>query len=261
MEHGITHIADCTNSKDHLYTEHFIFQKISPTSDLVDNALQVHFIPFVKQSIGYKGKVLVTYDDAFGPCLVIGYIMETFKKTFFEAFQIVSQSRYVINLNASYIQELMSWDRNVREKDRKYYECLCGANKWILLQPLDTTRHQNPVLCKCTISTAQDSPCPYIGCQNFLDLLEKQSVSDEFVRWGYTTRDNVQGDFEYCEEFSPELDIMRELREQYSIQPKAWRVHRCRRCNFLTHASSISDDTFAIVTNKNVSPKTNERHQ
>jgi len=242
VEYGITHIADCTNAQDNVYTDHFFFKKIDPNTDL-DSALKI-FTPFVKSAVSDKGKILVAYDDSFGPCMVIGYIMDSFQKTFFEAFQMVHKNRYVIHLNARLIQDLLSWEH----KDiKQHFSCICGANKWILLEPLDQTEHQNPVPCCCKVSSSSESPCPYIGCSTFLEAMnEKHGFHDEVVRWGYTPRDNVQGDFEFCEEFNPEFDLSREQRE--NITSKNWRVHRCRRCGFLTHA--VQDDKFAVVTNK-----------
>jgi len=249
VEYGITHVADCTNSQN-VFTEHFFFERIDPTQDLVTGVEKLS--PFVRNSVAEKGRVLVAYDDAFGPSVAIGYIMEAFTKTFFEAFQIVYKSRYVISLNARLSQELLSLERKDGRDIKQYFSCFCGANKYILLEPLDQTEHQNPVPCCCRTTSSEESFCPYLGCANFLEeMAEKHGFHDEVVRWGYTDRDNVQGDFEFCEEFSPELDLSREQREL--ITPKNWKVHRCRRCLFLTHA--VNDDKFAIVTNKNVTPK------
>jgi hypothetical protein len=70
--------------------------------------------------------------------------------SFFEAWQFVHKKRYVINLQARHIQQLIRWEKQSHRIDiREYFQCICGKNKWILLLPFDKTGTLVPLLLPC----------------------------------------------------------------------------------------------------------------
>lgn len=114
--------------------------------------------------------------------------------TFFEAWQYVHKRRYVINLHARHIQQLIRWEKQTHRIDiREYFQCICGRNKWILLLPFDKTEKQNPVPCNCQYEDISD--CPNLGCAMYCEELAEHhpgKFRDQYLKWGYTVKDNIQ---------------------------------------------------------------------
>jgi len=217
------------------------------------------FFEFVKGAGKQQGRILLISedDDGFGVALVLAFLMENFKLTFFESFQLLQCKRYVIEIDVRYIQVLLSWEKaNQKETYRQKYACLCGYNQWILLVPFDKTQHENPMICDCQIGDF--SACPNHGCGKFCRELTWKLEEKDFqyarlissgLSWGHTTKDNVQGiPHQACEEHTPLLGQSPEQREK--VQDKSWTVYRCRKCHFICYAENKKDQqSIAIVTN------------
>eukprot|EP01127_Copromyxa_protea_P023000 TRINITY_DN849_c0_g1_i6.p1 TRINITY_DN849_c0_g1~~TRINITY_DN849_c0_g1_i6.p1 ORF type:complete len:2785 (-),score=584.38 TRINITY_DN849_c0_g1_i6:43-8397(-) len=263
FKYGMTHITNCTKNEN-VHQTHFIYQQfaISPMDPHSLLKPLDEFFRFVAKAAKEKGCVLVASDDGAGASLVIGFLMERRKLTFFEAFQHVYKRRYVITIAAGYIQQLLKFETRKRCSEKytgkkEYFQCECGKNQWALLSPLETTKHltENPRPCRC--SYYESSLCPNIGCAVFCDEMAQkfpESWKDTVVRWGYTGRDNVQGSFEFTEEHLPVFDLRPD--QAKSCKKKAWTVYRCRKCRYLTHATAINNPVkWAIVTNINVTTR------
>jgi len=249
-QYGISHIVNCSK-KENLYPEHFEYLNPQiPNQDdeymLID--LLPSFFEFVAGAGKLQGRILLISedDDGFGVALVLGFLMDNFKLTFFESFQLLQCKRYVIQIDVRYIQVLLSWEKaNQKEMYRQKYSCLCRTNKWILLVPFDKTEHENPLICDCQIGDF--SKCPYHGCGKFCrELTWSLNDSDyHFARlissglsWGYTSKACVQG--------IPNTTCS----EKEEIPDKAWTVFRCRKCHFICYAQNNNvTQTIAIVTN------------
>jgi len=164
------------------------------------------------------------------------------KLTFFQAFQLVHSKRYVINLDAIYIQGLIH-DEKLRQKEKggkEYFQCICGLNRWTLLLPLDN----DVLVCNCQIG---DTSCPNYGCGKFCeDMTEKfkQSWRHQSLKWGRTIKDNVQTSFDYLEEYS---SFPRDAQE-FKVEEKPWRIFRCRRCLYLCYAENTHDSADMFIT-------------
>jgi len=160
----------------------------------------------VQNSARHQGRVLVIGEDGKAPIVVIGFLMER-KLTFFQAFQLVHSKRYVINLDALDIQELIREEKR-RQKDRgakEHYQCICGLNKWKLLLPLDNSE----VACNCQIGDS-NTACPYYGCGKVCDEMAekyKGSWRHQSLKWGRTIKDSVQASFD-----SVDYDSTQDLR-------------------------------------------------
>jgi len=159
-----------------------------------------------------KGSVLITSEDGFGASLIIGFLMEARMLPFYEAYQCLSKRRYVIHVEPHHVQQLLEWEKTLHKEDiKQYFQCLCGACRWILLKPFDKTeQHQNPIPCNCELTDFSD--CPNIGCGPFLESMRSrnQSFRDSVLKWGFTSRDNIQGNFGKCEEYNPWNEYSRE---------------------------------------------------
>jgi len=123
------------------------------------------------------------------------------------------------------------------------------------MSPFDQTEHQNPIQCNCSYQD-YDSECPYVGCGPYLEEIAEKTKTHQrfrFLNWGFTCRDNVAGDFGYCDIHDPN-SIPLAIRNQVDIKFKGWAVYICRKCLFPTHAVNNNDSNqFAIVTNINTS--------
>lgn len=111
------------------------------------------------------------------------------------------QKRYVISLHARFIQQLIKWEKEANRIDiREYFQCICGKNKWILLLPFDKTEKQNPVPCNCQFDDQAD--CPNLGCTALCEEMTDRhpgEFRDSYLKWGYTLKDNLQGEFDLTE--------------------------------------------------------------
>jgi len=257
--YGISHIVNCSK-KENLYPEHFEYLNPQiPNKDdeysLID--LLPSFFEFVAVAGKLQGRILLISedDDGFGVALVLGFLMDNFKLSFFESFQHLQCKRYVINIDVRYIRVLLSWEKaNQKETYRQKYACLCRANKWILLVPFDKTEYENPLICDCQIGDF--SSCPYHGCGKFCRELTWSLEEKDFqyarlissgLSWGYTTKSSVQGiPHPACEEYYP----LQGLTVPDKIQDKSiWTIFRCRKCHFICYAENKNSQTIAIVTN------------
>jgi len=212
------------------------------------------FFDFVRNNAKQRAKILVASIDGVGACMVIGFLMENRRMTFFEAFQLVQQKRYVIHLGKWYIKQLISWEKDQKKTGfKEYFCCLCKENTWTLLSPFEKTEHQNPRPCNCQITDYSD--CPNHGCGNFCEQMASQTSKwrATSIQWGYTFKDNIQSNFGCCEEYTPLLQLQTEQR--VNIEDKPWLVYRCRRCFFLCYAENIKNhNEVAIVTNLGCEP-------
>lgn len=254
FKYGITHIYDCSK----LYLNHnldFFYQsmkedsKESDTENLAHNFS--HFCNFVQQAAKQRGKIFVACDQSIGPTLVIGFLLETLKMPFFEAYQYVYKKRYVIKLESKYIHQLLRLEKKKKKSVKECFECACGMNKWVLLSPFDQTEHQNPIQCNCQYQD-YDSECPYVGCGQYLEEIAEKTKKPQryrFLNWGFTHKDNVAGAFENCGQHEL-TDIPQAIRDQVDIKMKGWAVYICRKCLFPTYAVNNNDsDQIAVVTN------------
>lgn len=84
-------------------------------------------------------------------------------------------------------------------------------------------------------------------------MKNKYNLQLDTIKWGYTSLNNVGGDFEHrTSSYSP-LDTIPSAQRSKVIR-KDWRLFRCRTCHFLTHAITTKSiksrsRTLAIVTN------------
>eukprot|EP01125_Pyxidicula_operculata_P002656 TRINITY_DN124_c7_g1_i1.p1 TRINITY_DN124_c7_g1~~TRINITY_DN124_c7_g1_i1.p1 ORF type:complete len:2853 (+),score=800.21 TRINITY_DN124_c7_g1_i1:78-8636(+) len=283
-KYGITHIVNCTE-KANLFSEHFQYH--NPPSDNFKSIIEP-FLDFVKTAGISRGKVLVVSDDttnnvnrslalsggtnassntstssvisaATAPTLVIAFLMTNRSLSFFEAFQFVQKLRYVITLDARSIQQLIRYEKKElkekKDKNREYFKCICGHNSWGLLKPLDKTDHQNPISCNCQLDDLKD--CPTYGCGRFCEEIAERSNyawKAQSIKWGFTIKDNVNSNFEGCEEYTPFLEYNVDVENQ--LDPKPWTVYRCRRCKFLCYAENTQNtQNIAIVTNIRIENK------
>uniref|UniRef100_A0A6B2L470 Tyrosine-protein phosphatase domain-containing protein n=1 Tax=Arcella intermedia TaxID=1963864 RepID=A0A6B2L470_9EUKA len=258
---GITHIFNC--SKFENYHPAYFYYLNPPNLDTeegpeieTDNRLSKilpSFLEFVSQAGKLQGRILVVSEeeDATGPALVLGFLMDNLKLSFFKAFQLVQSKRYVIQLNAPYIQQLLINDKKKQKEDyRERFTCVCRQNEWILLLPFDSTTEMNPFPCNCTIG--QFSTCPNHGCGQFcnemIDKCESNGSAAHSIglniKWGRTTKDNLQASFGACEEHTPYIGA------GVVVQKKPWTVYKCRHCKFICYAENKKDPSIiAIVTN------------
>lgn len=119
FKYGITHITNC-GKQENRHPTHFIYQKFGISPEDPTSLLKPldDFFAFVTKAAKEKGKcpvsffrslttilgcVLVASEDGAGASLVIGFLMERRKLTFFEAFQHVYKRRYVITIAAGYV--------------------------------------------------------------------------------------------------------------------------------------------------------------
>jgi len=76
---------------------------------------------------------------------------------------------------------------------------------------------------------------------------ELRNWGQQYIYWGYTTRNNIEGNFGDCEVFVPSIP----QDKVHLIEEKEWTLYRCKECEYVTHAISKSDDNIlALVTNK-----------
>jgi len=249
FKYGITHIVNCTKNTN-LFTEHFNFQSFdidikAPAS--LRNPLH-SFTKFINEAHnqGERNRVLVISENGTGSSLVIGFLMDLRKLTFFEAFQEVYSRRYTLKIEAGLLQQLLSFELEKQNKDKKkYFHCLCKRNSWISLIPFK----EKPKRCSCQYSDM--SFCPNTGCGVFCEEMLKQTKwkwKEKVVRWGYTSRDHVQFQFDNVEEYKPLYNLSPSQTKNFKT--KAWTVYRCRTCLSLTHAVANNNDLkWAIVTN------------
>jgi len=263
--YGITHVVNCSKNENY-HPEHFYYlnPQIPGQEDTENKLIDLlpSFFEFVTNAGKQQGRILVVSEEGVGSgvALVLGFMMENLKLSFFEIFKLVQSKRYVIQLDARYIQQLLSWDKkNQKEDFKERFSCLCGANEWTLLLPFDKTEHQNPMTCACVIG--QFSACPNHGCGKFCEDMMKRFEGvhgnlacriGQWIKWGHTTKDNLQGIFGACEEHTPLLGLPQD--QQLKIEEKSWTVYRCRHCQFICYAENKKDQySIAIVTNiKNV---------
>jgi hypothetical protein len=70
----------------------------------------------------------------------------------------------------------------------------------------------------------------------------------DFVKWGYSTVENIKGHFDEVDEFNP-IDLLT-MEQRNHVDDKEWRLFKCRKCNYITHAMSTADaNVIAIVVN------------
>jgi len=260
--YGITHIINCTK-KENYYSEHFEYMN-PPIPAAGDEATIIDILPdyfeFVRKAGKKQGRILVVSDEntGSGVALVLGFLMDNQKLGFFEAFQIVQSKRYVMYLEATYIQQLIGWEKKSQMGTfKEVYQCLCGANVWTLLLPFDNTEHQNPITCGCQIGESYSS-CPNHGCGTFCNEMvarmegkySELAWNMRYLHWGHTTKDNIQGIFVACEEHTPWTTHPLDAVERAKIEEKSWKVYKCRHCLFLCYAENTKEGSMiAIVTN------------
>jgi len=260
--YGITHIINCTKKENH-HPEHF--QYMNPPTSLEGDTeyasiidLLHDFLEFVRKAGKKQGRILVVSDEntGSGAALVLGFLMDNQKLGFFEAFQIVQSKRYVIHLEATYIQQLIRWEKESQMGTfKEVYQCLCGATVWTLLLPFDNTEHQNPITCGCQIGESY-SGCPNHGCGSFCTEMvarmegkySELAWNIRYLLWGHSTKDYIQGIFDACEEHTP-LHAL-DAQDRAKIEEKPWTVYKCRHCQFLCYAENTKEpSSMAIVTN------------
>jgi len=207
------------------------------------------FFDFIRNNAKQRARILVSSISGLGACLVIGFLMENRRMTFFEAFQYVQQKRYIIQLEKRYIKVLISWEKTQKKTGYKEsFRCYCGINYWSLLSPFEKTEHQNPRACNCQLGDYSD--CPNHDCGTFCERIAASNTKfrGTSILWGYTVKDNIQSDFAMCEEYTPLIELKAEQRIQ--IEYKPWTVYRCRKCLFLCYAENDKNpNEIALVTN------------
>jgi len=256
---GITHIVNCTNYPNN-HEDHFKYEKYSIefSSTIIKN-----FPPFfdlVTEVAKSKGRVLVACSDgcSYSTSLVIAFLMETKKISFFEAFIMVHKHRYMVSIAPDLLPQIILWGECHKKAQihvKQRFKCLCGSATWTLLSPFDKTQWQNPVLCCCQYEEV--SECPNSSCAVVLEeMLTKKEWREQYLKWGFTTMENITGNFENCEEYIPPPPPKE--RQQFHTK-KEWTVFKCRRCDFLTHAVSKNmPEIVAIITNIKDTPSQSE---
>jgi len=254
MDEGITHIVNCS-ARDKVYNDdafYYLHLEIKP-NDIVD--ITEHFgsvFDFIRKAVKKNGKVLIVEEEnGEGAALIIAYLMENVRMKFFQAFQHVVKRRYVATLKQSYNDQLMNWGEQLQKSDKKQsFSCYCKDKKfeWFLLQPFDKTERRNPLPCNCQIEDSNSSDCPSTGCSIIIEKMEElRNWGQQYIYWGYTTRNNIEGNFGDCEVFVPSIP----QDKVHLIEEKEWTLYRCKECEYVTHAISKSDDNIlALVTNK-----------
>ncbi|KYQ93892.1 putative protein kinase [Tieghemostelium lacteum] len=266
----ITHIINCTGSPN-AYPEHFEYLHLqlhdNPSQDIL-HSLTLAF-DFIRDAIMHHGKVLICSDKGVSraAALAIGYFMDSRSISYFEAFILIRDRRYIISPNPGFVEQLCRWGKQRRtqkglaewgggeiySKNTTQFQCLCGACIFTLLTPFDNSKFSNPKLCNCKTTTIGDSDCPnhFQGCSNFLMEMKKlhNYSSSKYVMWGYTNVTNVVGDYNRSSKEIPN-----------NSSKKEWNLYKCKTCQFLTHAISINinpgtnEKLMAIVTNLRTSP-------
>ncbi len=138
-----------------------------------------------------------------------------------------------------------------------------------------------------------NSDCPNLDCSMVLDELRSKSCNATSLYWGYSSANNVRGDYEfktvayltktsrssvnaadeiscintgsarfcmgiYKRRYNPLDSLPASVRSK--VIKKDWKVYKCRACNMITHAmytkssSKNKSKLMAIVTNFKYSP-------
>lgn len=255
---GITHIINCSN-KPNLHPMHFRYEHliVGDNADTPITSQVSKILIFVREAEKAKGRVLITEpsapDTSIGAALAVALVMKLSPKklSFYEAYRHVNAKRYISWMHPEYVQQLCEWNFarfvDLKKNYRQAYQCICANNSWTMLQPFDASAAANPLPCSCTWNVG--SSCPNIDCQGFLnEMAHYHGFKATHVQWGYTSFENVVGDFEDTDEFNPSDSFSFQQRE--FIEEKEWKLFRCRRCNFITHAIRASNPNIvAVVAN------------
>jgi hypothetical protein len=249
-KYDITHIVNCTNEPNR-WEDHFVYLNIKVDENMDISQHFPQFFEFVRTAAKAKGKVLVCSSElkSDAAALVIAFLMDTKKLSFFEAFQHVHKRRYIVQLHPKLQSIISRWGSRMAEDRSETFSCICGKCTWTLLQPFDKTEKQNPIPCLCSYEDSAE--CPNIGCKHFVEEMKQQhNWPEQPLQWGTTTRDNVQSiNPEYVDEFSP-MDLVPVHLHDRVTSKKDWKLFKCRNCAFITHAENKSDpNVIVIVTN------------
>jgi len=275
----ITHIINCTGSPN-AFPDHFEYLHLqlhdNPSQDIL-HSLVLAF-DFIRDAIMHHGKVLIVSDKGVSraAALAIGYFMDSRSISYFEAFLLIRDRRYIVQPNAGFVEQLCRWGKQRRTQkglaeswgggesystSTTQYQCLCGACVFTLLSPFDSSKFNNPKQCSCTGNTANShslEDCPnFLGCANFLAEMKKlhNYNSRNFVNWGYINITNVVGDYKRSS-----IEIKNPIKGK-----KEWELYKCKTCHFLTYAVSIGslkqpEKLVAIVTNLKTSELTKAKY-
>ncbi|EGG14454.1 putative protein kinase [Cavenderia fasciculata] len=278
----ITHIINCTGSPN-AFPDHFEYLHLQLHDDESQDILHslTSAFDFIRDAIVHQGRVLIVSDKGISrsAALAIGYFMDSRSISYFEAFILIRDCRYIINPNLGFVEQLCRWGKQRRTQKglaewgggieaqfantnntTTQFQCLCGACVFTLLAPFDSTKFKNPRNCNCSKDQSQDCP-NLLGCSSFLHDMKKlhnYSSSSNHVIWGYTNITNVVGDYkrssvEIQYPKSPPTNSI----NNGSINRKDWTLYKCKTCHFLTYAinnnqnnnNQFTDKTVAIVTN------------
>jgi len=204
---------------------------------------------FISSAVKRNGKVLVLEDDTGeGAALIIAFMMNNAQMQFFQAHQQIVKKRYIVTLKSTYMEQLLKLEKEVHQTEKLEYECICKNVSYTILQPPDRTE-KAPLPCDCKIEDTMYSPCPNIGCNDVIIRMEAlHNYNLQSIRWSFTTKNNIQGNFQDCDEYSPLAQIPFE--ERQGLEEKDWIVHRCRICEMVVYATSkVKDSSVAVVTN------------
>jgi len=94
FEHGITHIINCSDAPN-LYPEQFDYLQIATLKD----ARLLEVIQFINKAINECGKVILSYrllKSEIAVALVLAYLIEQHHLTYFEAFTLMKNRRYIV---------------------------------------------------------------------------------------------------------------------------------------------------------------------
>ncbi|KAF2073302.1 hypothetical protein CYY_005379 [Polysphondylium violaceum] len=264
----ITHIINCTGSPN-AFPDHFEYlhlQLHDNNSQDILHSLVLAF-DFIRDAIMHHGKVLIVSDKGVSrsAALAIGYFMDSRSISYFEAFLLIRDRRYIVQPNPGFVEQLCRWGKQRRTQkglaeswgggdhystSTTQYQCLCGACVFTLLSPFDSTKFNNPKQCNCTANTNPThslEDCPnFLGCSNFLNDMKKlhNYNSRKSVYWGYINITNVVGDYKRSS-----IEIKNPIKGK-----KEWELYKCKTCQFLTYATNTSSSNqqeklIAIVTN------------
>eukprot|EP01132_Coremiostelium_polycephalum_P007428 gene7428-9130_t len=267
----ITHIINCTGSPN-AYPDHFEYLHLQLHDDSSQDILHSLLLAFdfIRDAIMHQGKVLICSDKGVSrsAALAIGYFMDSRSISYFEAFILIRDRRYIISPNPGFVDQLCRWGKQRRTQkglaewgggeiganyNTTQFQCLCGACVFTLLAPFDSSKFPNPKHCCCEKG---DNDCPNsLGCSAFLLEMKKlhNFSSSKHVIWGYTTLTNVVGDYKRSS-----IEVVNPSK---TPQKKEWILYKCKTCHFLTYAiyTSINPQLYGTLIEKPIAIVTNLR--
>lgn len=95
--------------------------------------------------------------------------------------------------------------------------------------------------CCCTFIEQAECPHTGAGCGRFLeDMSRRYGYQAPDLSWGYTSETNIRGGLRSFERYTVPCRALKDVpaiwRQQ--MKEKKWSLHRCRLCDFVTHAVS-----------------------